>query len=153
MRICTEAHKEQVDKAGNPYILHPLRVAAAGSDLDQAVLGLLHGVVEDNPRFTLDYIRENGFPEKIVIALDAITKRKKETLESYYYRAAQDNIAVMVKFHDLDDNSNPKRLELLDDDLALYFKRKYSNAKSLLGKFILERSRKQEADNERAANN
>ena len=77
MRICTEAHKDQVDKAGNPYILHCLRVAAAGSDLDQAVLGLLHDVVEDNKSFTLDYIRENGFPEEIVVALDAITKRCK----------------------------------------------------------------------------
>jgi hypothetical protein len=144
MRICTEAHRAQKDKAGNAYILHPLRVAAAGTDLDQVVLGLLHDVVEDNPLFTLSYIKENGFPDELIEALDAISKRAGESREDYLYRVAQNGLATIVKFNDFDNNSNPDRLALLPREKAMWLAVKYNEARDILMKYVIERNRKQE---------
>ena len=51
--IATRAHHAQTDKAGAPYLGHPVRVSAAVDELDAKVVGLLHDVVEDS-EITLD---------------------------------------------------------------------------------------------------
>ena len=45
--IAVEAHEGQVDKGGNPYILHPLRVMMSLRTIDEMIVGVLHDVVED----------------------------------------------------------------------------------------------------------
>jgi hypothetical protein len=50
------AHAGQVDKAGQPYILHPLRVMLRLSGADERIVAVLHDVVEDTPR-TIERLR------------------------------------------------------------------------------------------------
>lgn len=135
MTLCAHAHEGQKDKAGNPYILHPLRVAAAGTDLDQVVLGLLHDVVEDTA-YTLDDLRKQGFPETIVQALDAISKRPGESRESYLRRVAGDTLATAVKLHDWENNADPRRLALLESEKAAWLARKYDEARQILKSYL-----------------
>jgi len=138
MKLCADAHEGQPDKAGNPYILHPLRVAAAGKNLNEVVLGLLHDVVEDTA-YTLQDIEEQGFPEVIIQALDAISKRENETRENYLQRVAQNELATTVKYYDLDDNSNPDRLALLDKAQSQKLIQKYKEAREILAIYITDR--------------
>lgn len=138
MKLCADAHQGQVDKAGSPYILHPLRVAAAGKDLNQVVLGLLHDVVEDTA-YTLSDIIERGFPNIIVQALKAISKEKSETHEDYLYRVAQNELATTVKLYDLNDNSDPIRLSLLEKGQSERLIKKYEDAREILVCYAAER--------------
>jgi (p)ppGpp synthase/HD superfamily hydrolase len=68
--IATEAHEGQLDKAGAPYVTHPLRVMAALETIEEKMVGVLHDVVEDCPGWTFDRLRAEGFPEPILAALD-----------------------------------------------------------------------------------
>ena len=47
IKIAVEAHTGQVDKGGNPYILHPLRVMLSLDTEQERIVGVLHDVVED----------------------------------------------------------------------------------------------------------
>ncbi len=107
--IATKAHAGQVDKAGKPYITHPLRVAAALDDPRARIVGVLHDTVEDT-EVTLDQLREEGFPEDIVAAVDAISQRDGEAREDYYVRVLANPIAVAAKIADVTDNMDPSRI-------------------------------------------
>ena len=138
MLACASAHVNQKDKAGNPYLIHPLTVAAAGADLDEMVLGLLHDVVEDTEE-TIETLQEKyGFSDELMIALDAISKKDGESEESYLKRVAQSALAVRVKIHDMNHNSDQWRLSLLGPQRAKKFAEKYEKAKQLLDQYIYE---------------
>jgi (p)ppGpp synthase/HD superfamily hydrolase len=107
-------HVEQTDKAGQPYILHPLRVMAA-MDTDEARrVALLHGVVEEGG-VTLDELRTLGYPEREVLALDALTKRADEhdDYSKFIDRVLRNPLAAKVKLADLEDNLDRRRLDKL----------------------------------------
>lgn len=109
--LALQAHKNQVDKCGEPYFLHPMRIAAYFQELDDAdaaIVGLLHDVVEDT-WISLDFL-EDRFPEKIVDAVDAITRRKNEQYKAYVRRCIQNDIARRVKKQDVLDNLRPNRM-------------------------------------------
>jgi (p)ppGpp synthase/HD superfamily hydrolase len=76
--ISAEAHAEQVDKAGAPYVLHPLRMMLGMTTLEERIVAVLHDVCEDCPGWTFDRLRSEGFSEEILAALDAVTKRDGE---------------------------------------------------------------------------
>lgn len=79
--LARAAHEGQVDKSGAPYATHPERVAARVSEDDELVaIAWLHDVVEDTP-ITLDDLRGREFPESVVAAVDALTKRAGESKE------------------------------------------------------------------------
>lgn len=107
--IAAEAHAGQVDKAGQPYILHPLRVMLRLSGADERVVAVLHDVVEDTP-WTFPRLRAEGFSEAVLAGLDAVTKRRGEAYEDFIRRAASDPIGRRVKRADLEDNLDPTRL-------------------------------------------
>src|SRR5580704_8083140 len=90
--IAAEAHSGQQDKAGAPYILHPLRVMLRLASNDERVVGVLHDVCEDCPGWTFDRLRSEGFGGQILKALDSVTKRDGETYENFVRRAADDPI-------------------------------------------------------------
>lgn len=73
--IAVNAHKSQLDKGGHPYINHPRFVSAHCTSPESRIVGMLHDVVEDTD-VTLDALREYGFNEDILIALDLVTKKK-----------------------------------------------------------------------------
>ncbi|MBM3795263.1 MAG: HD domain-containing protein [Acidobacteria bacterium] len=103
------AHKGQLDESGAPYILHPLRVTLRLSAGEERIVGVLHDVVEDTG-WTLAGLREAGFSESIVEAVDAMTRRDGESYEDFVARAGRNPIARNVKLADLDDNSDASRL-------------------------------------------
>jgi len=109
--IAVDAHAGKKDKAGQPYILHPLRVMFRVETEDERIVAVLHDVVEDHgdvwPRGRL---RKNGFPPYILAALQCVTKRKREPYEKFIERAASNPIALNVKLADLEDNLDVRRL-------------------------------------------
>lgn len=109
LKLATAAHKGQVDKAGVDYINHPVAVAESLATEDAQVVALLHDVVEDTS-ISLQNISERGFSERVVKAIDCLTKRDRESLRVYLERVKQDPLAVMVKLADLAHNSDLQRI-------------------------------------------
>ena len=108
--IAAEAHTGQVDKAGVPYILHPMRVMLRVTSIEEQITAVLHDVVEDTT-ITLDMLLAEGFSREVVRAVDALTKRSGETYEAFVARAAMDPIGRSVKLADLAENSDLTRIQ------------------------------------------
>jgi len=111
--ITAEAFKDTVDKSGEPYILHCLRVMNNLHTRDKELqsIAVLHDLIEDTD-YTFDYLRELGFSERVVSAVDLLTHRKDEmTYEAYVEQIAQNDDARRVKLSDLRDNSDITRLK------------------------------------------
>ena len=114
LKIALEAHKGQVDKAGEPYILHPIKVARMMKSEDAQVTALLHDVMEDSA-YTADDLRKEGIPEHIVSALLLLTHKKGEDYMEYVRRIKTNELASAVKLGDLQHNSDMSRLPAITD--------------------------------------
>ena len=108
--LAATAHEHQKDRAGKTYILHPLRLMFRMNTELEMTAAVLHDVVEDT-EWTLEALREEGFSEDVVFAVDCLTKREGEPYMSLIERAKQSPIAVRVKIADLEDNMDAKRLD------------------------------------------
>ncbi len=114
--LASAAHVEQMDKSGDPYILHPMRMMMRirqdhrWTEAHQSV-AMLHDVVEDTS-FTMEDIASK-FDKRIVDGVDAMTRRwdgkEGETYKEYIYRCCGNRIARVVKRHDVQDNMDPRR--------------------------------------------
>ena len=102
-------HEGQRDKAGQPYVTHPERVAGRLSAPEEQVVAWLHDTVEDTG-LTLREI-ENTFGPETAAAVDAVSRREGETWDDYLLRVRQNPVAREVKISDLIDNSNLSRLK------------------------------------------
>mgnify|MGYP001496486468 CR=1 FL=1 len=109
IRIAAEVHEGQLDKAGEPYILHVLHVMLACQSPDAQVAAALHDVVEDS-NWTLDDLRREGFSETVVGIVDALTKREGEEYFAFARRAAATPLGREVKRADLLDNMDLRRI-------------------------------------------
>jgi len=109
--LATNAHRGQKDRNDEPYIMHPLRVAAQLWGYDERMVAVLHDVIEDTT-VTLDDLRHAGYPDHVVAAVDAISKRKEtnEPYSKYIQRVRASPLATKVKIADLCDNANLRRL-------------------------------------------
>ncbi len=107
--LAVECHRGQVDKYDLPYILHVLGVAARCRTLEEKTVAFLHDTVEDSPT-TLDDLRAMGFSDRIVSAVDALTRRGDETYEEFVDRTAKNRLATVVKLADLEDNMDVRRM-------------------------------------------
>jgi (p)ppGpp synthase/HD superfamily hydrolase len=108
--IACEMHEEQTDKAGQPYILHPLRVMLMMETEVDRLVGVLHDVAEDNEEGWAR-MHDAGFDPEIIEAIDSVTRREGEDYEDFIDRAAQNPIGRRVKIADLLDNlSRPRSL-------------------------------------------
>ncbi len=114
MKLCFEAHKDQVDKSGIPYVFHPFHVAEQMTDEATTIVALLHDVVEDT-KYTLDDIATMGFGKDVVDALALMTHDKKIPYLDYVTKIKDNPIARKVKLADLSHNSDPTRLDVIDD--------------------------------------
>ncbi len=113
--LAAEAHRGQVDKGGQPYILHPLRLMLhLVSDVDR-IVGVLHDVVEDT-HFTQEDLRSRGYPTGVLEALDCLTKRPAEDYKDFIQRIKPNPIARRVKLLDLEDNMDVRRLPTMNDE-------------------------------------
>jgi (p)ppGpp synthase/HD superfamily hydrolase len=124
LEIALEVHKGVKDKAGAPYIFHPLRVALSLDREADQIVGLLHDVLEDGQSkgWTRERLAGEGFPEDMLDALECVTKRPDEHGDDRYMafiqRSAHNPTARHVKMADLLDNMNLLRIQdLTDKDL------------------------------------
>jgi (p)ppGpp synthase/HD superfamily hydrolase len=109
IQIAASAHAGQVDKAGHPYILHPLRVMFSVDTPDERMAAVLHDVVEDT-QWTVDALRNEGFSEVVLTAVVALTKRAGESRIAAARRAAKNPVARAVKLADVSDNMDLSRI-------------------------------------------
>lgn len=128
--IAAQAHVAQKDKAGQPYVLHPLRLMFRMETDEERMAAVLHDVVEDT-EWTLDALRTEGFPPAVLRAVDCLTHRDGEGYEDFVRRAAADPVARRVKLADIEDNMDMRRIaDLTDRDLERL--KKYHAARRLL---------------------
>ena len=109
IELAVKHHKGQYDKAGKPYILHPLRLMMSVDTDDEKIVAVMHDLVEDT-HITIAYLRTAGFSEKVLSALDCVTNRDNEDYESFIERIAQNPLATKVKLADLEDNMDLSRI-------------------------------------------
>jgi hypothetical protein len=112
IEIAAKAHDGQMDKGGNPYILHPIRVMLNFCEMESEatkICAVLHDVVEDTD-ITLDDLRAEGFSNEVIDALDCLTKRKDENYNDFISRILTNEIACKVKNGDLADNMDLTRI-------------------------------------------
>ena len=118
IKLAVAAHERQVDKGGQSYILHPLRLMLAVNSEPARIVALLHDVLEDNPTFTLEKLRLAGYPQDVLDALDCLTKRRGEQYSDFIDRIKPNALAREVKLADLRDNMDVTRLpKVTSDDL------------------------------------
>lgn len=109
MRIAYEAHKDQYDKGGVPYIFHPYHLAEQLEEEYDICVALLHDVVEDT-EVTLSDLENAGFPTEVIDAVALLTRDKEVTYLDYVRKIKSNPIAKKVKLQDLAHNSDPSRL-------------------------------------------
>ncbi len=107
--LAHQAHAQQVDKAGKPYIDHPLRVMAKMATWQEKIVAVLHDAIEDSD-LTLADLHSAGFPPEVVEAIAAITKNEGEDYETYLQRVMGNAIAIKVKIADMTDNMDMSRI-------------------------------------------
>lgn len=110
MTICFNAHKEQVDKAGVPYVFHPFHLAEQMRDEETTCIALLHDVVEDSD-YSLEDLRKVGFPVSIVEAVGVLTHDKAVPYMDYLKPIKENPLAKTVKLADLRHNSDSTRVD------------------------------------------
>ena len=117
--IARAAHEGQVDKAGKPYIEHPMRVMNMGKSMEEKIAGILHDVVEDS-EWTFEMLEKEGIPKDVMDALRCVTKLSEdEDYDHFIARVKTNPLAVKVKLNDLKDNMDITRLEeVTGKDLA-----------------------------------
>lgn len=130
LQLCFEAHKEQVDKSGIPYVFHPFYLAEQMEDENTTVVALLHDVVEDTD-YTLEDLREIGFPQEVIDALALLTHDPEVPYMEYVSEIAKNPVAKAVKIADLKHNSDLSRLDAVDEKI-LKRREKYLQALALL---------------------
>jgi (p)ppGpp synthase/HD superfamily hydrolase len=102
-------HRGQTDKAGEPYVLHPLRLMLSLRDPHERLAALLHDIVEDTD-ITLDDLRALGYPTPVVAAIELLTHTDGSPYLDYVARLKTNPIARAVKLADLADNMNLDRI-------------------------------------------
>ncbi|KEQ21588.1 GTP pyrophosphokinase [Paenibacillus tyrfis] len=113
--IATAAHQDQLDKGNQPYILHPLRLMLKAPDNDSRIVAVLHDVIEDTD-VTIESLRQEGFAERLLEALDCLTRRDNETYEEFLQRIKPNSLARYVKLLDLEDNRDVRRIKNLSEE-------------------------------------
>jgi len=128
LRIAFDAHKEQVDKTGLPYVFHPFHLAEQMCDEISVCVALLHDVVEDTP-ITFDDLVRAEMADEVIAALRLLTHDPSISYMEYIKAIKEkgNKTALAVKLADLHHNSDVTRLEIVDDRMCERLK-KYKNA-------------------------
>jgi (p)ppGpp synthase/HD superfamily hydrolase len=108
--LAASAHAGQKDKAGAPYILHPLRVMFLVESETEKIVAVLHDVVEDTP-VDLPMLEKLGYSKEVTGALAMLTRRRGEPYEEFIERVKTNPIATRVKLADLNDNLDVRRFK------------------------------------------
>ena len=130
LKLCFEAHKEQVDKSGIPYVFHPFHLAEQMETEETTIVALLHDLVEDTD-YTIEDLTGMGFGKNIIDAIALMTHADEVEYMDYVRIIKGNPIAKAVKLADLRHNSDLSRLDTVDEK-ALKRREKYLNAIALL---------------------
>ena len=130
LKLCFEAHKNQTDKTGLPYVFHPFHLAEQMTDEYTTVTALLHDVVEDTD-YTLNDLKEMGYPDEVIQALSLLTHDDGSEYMEYVKRLKSNPIARAVKLADLKHNSDLSRYDTIDNQ-AIKRTAKYQQAIEIL---------------------
>ena len=114
LSLCFQAHKDQLDKSGMPYVFHPFHLAEQMTDEYTTIVALLHDVVEDTS-YTLQDLTQMGFPQEVVEAVGLMTHADGVPYLDYVAVIKGNPIARVVKLADLRHNSDTTRLDKVDD--------------------------------------
>lgn len=130
IKVASEAHSGQLDKGGNPYILHPMAVANSVESTEEKIVAYLHDVVEDT-NITLEDLKNMGFTHRIVNSIRILTKSKDVSYEDYLKSVKMDSNAWRVKMADIKHNMDLSRIpNPTEKDMARI--QKYQKALSFL---------------------
>lgn len=135
IKIAYEVHKDETDKIGNPYILHPLHVMNSSelkTDIEKAT-AVLHDVLESNPKAEI-MLKSVRMPEEVMCALKLLTRDQKDTYAQYIDKIAKSKniVAIKVKLCDLAHNMSQDRMNNLDADKAQSLMARYEKAVGIL---------------------
>ena len=130
MKIAFEAHKNQTDKNGIPYIYHPIHLAEQMDSENTICVALLHDVVEDTS-ITFEDLQVEGFSGGIIDALKLLTHDDAVPYMEYVKEIRKNPIATKVKLADLRHNSDLTRLDEVNEK-ALKRVEKYKDAIKIL---------------------
>lgn len=112
LKLCFEAHKEQIDKSGMPYVFHPFHLAEQMQNEESTIVALLHDVIEDTD-YTLDDLRKVGFDDSVLAAINLMTHEDGVPYMDYVEQIKTNHIAKTVKLADLRHNSDMTRLDVV----------------------------------------
>ena len=130
MQICFEAHRDQVDKGGMPYVFHPFHLAEQMETEEETCTALLHDVMEDTA-WTYEQLAAEGFPSSVMEALALLTHDDNTPYLDYVERLSGNRIAARVKLADLRHNSTAGRLPVIGEKERKRM-RKYLRAQAIL---------------------
>jgi hypothetical protein len=128
--IAVDSHSGQVNNKAQPYVLHPLRMMFKAVTIEEKIIAVLHDVIEKTT-IDLEYLRSVGFSDRIVLGIDALSRRPQENYDKYIDRVAENKLATKVKIIDLDDNINSLDLDKFQESKSNKFL-KYQKARNTL---------------------
>ena len=128
--IAVDSHSGQVNDKAQPYVLHPLRMMFKALTIEEKIIAVLHDVIEKTT-IDLEYLRSVGFSDRIVLGIDALSRRPQENYDKYIDRVAENKLATKVKIIDLDDNINSLDLDKSQESKSNKFL-KYQKARNTL---------------------
>lgn len=110
VNIMFEAHKEDFDKGGYPYVFHPFYLATKVDGENETCVALLHDVIEDHgDKYSFEYLENEGFNKEIIETLKLLTHKKDVPYMDYIVEISKNNIAKKVKIEDLKHNMDSRR--------------------------------------------
>ena len=107
--LAATQHAGQLDKGGQPYILHPLRLMLQFSNPTLQIIAVLHDILEDTAT-TAEDLKALGFSAEIIQAIQALTKQTGESRLEAARRTTLNPLATQVKYVDVLDNMNLSRI-------------------------------------------
>ena len=131
IEIATKAHAGQTDKAGRPYILHPLRLMFKFEAELEMIVAVMHDVVEDSD-VTLHDLKECGFSESVMTAIDCLSKKESETYDDFINRVSLNDLAKRIKIEDIKDNLDLTRLDCVTEKDLFRVEKYHRSLKKLL---------------------
>ena len=114
LNICFDAHKDQKDKSGLPYVFHPFHLAEQMETEETTIVALLHDVIEDTD-ITLEDLSAEGFSKSVIEAIALMTHSDDVNYMAYVRGIKKNPIAATVKLADLRHNSDLSRLDVVDE--------------------------------------
>jgi len=114
LELAIKKHKNQEDKSGKPYILHPLHVMETVKTDDAKIVAILHDIIEDTD-VTKEDLLNAGLSKHIVDAIVMLTRSDDIDCMDYVKKLSSNPLAKEVKLADLQHNMDLRRISTLKE--------------------------------------